>query len=151
MPTRPFPKDRLKLAIIAGLTATLLTGCTTTHAPTLYMDLGGRSGLMTIVDRTLDRVASDPRTMRSFEGVKLAAAKEAFFSHLCALSGGNCAYEGETMARAHKGLMITGNEFDGLMAFLREEMTQANVSPAAQAELLALLAPMKRDVVTGSP
>ncbi len=102
-----------------------------------------------MVDRLVDRAARDPRTRRSFDGIKLAALKDSLAQQLCALSGGGCRYEGETMARAHADAAIAASEFDALVSILREELDRVDTDPAAKNELLRLLAPMKRDIVGG--
>ena len=100
-----------------------------------------------IVSKTIDRTSSDPRTKRSFEGIKLAAVKESVAQHLCELSGGPCKYEGASMAKAHAGLAITSEEFDIMDAYLAEELSAHGVADADKAELQKLLGPMKPDVV----
>jgi hemoglobin len=127
----------------------LLGGCAAPPA-TLYSRLGGEKTLTHLVDRTVNRAAADPRTQRSFEGLKLATLKKSIVTQLCALSGGECVYSGETMARAHKDLKITAAEFDALVDMLREELDQAGVATPAKNQLLKMLAPMKRDIVQPS-
>lgn len=113
----------------------------------LYDRLGGMRQINDIVSKTIDRTSSDPRTKRSFEGIKLAAVKESVAQHLCELSGGPCKYEGASMAKAHAGLAITSEEFDIMDAYLAEELSAHGVADADKAELQKLLGPMKPDVV----
>ncbi len=115
--------------------------------PTLYERLGGAPRVEAVVGRLIDRSATDPRTRRSFDGIKLKALKESLAQQICAISGGGCRYEGETMARSHADLKIVASEFDAMVSFLREELDRDGTDPAAKNELLRLLAPMKRDVV----
>lgn len=114
---------------------------------TLYQRLGGTVGVALWVGRLIDRCAADPRTRRSFDGIKLAALKESLAQQICAISAGGCRYEGETMERAHRDARIGAGEFDALVSVLREELDRAGVEAAAKNELLRLLAPMKRDIV----
>lgn len=115
--------------------------------PSLYQRLGGPAGVAGVVDRTIDRSASDPRTRRSFDGIKLKTLKDSLAQHLCAVAGGGCRYEGATMADAHKDSHIRAAEFDAMVAILREELDRSGTDPAAKNELLRLLAPMKREIV----
>lgn len=145
---------RRSTALMFGLGLLALSACSNTPpaAPatsttTLYQGLGGEAGIALVVSRTLDRSASDARTRRSFEGIKLAAIKTSLAQQICALSGGPCVYEGETMARSHKDAKITASEFDALVSMLREELDAAGVTASAKNELLRRLAPMKRDIV----
>ncbi|RZI82002.1 MAG: hypothetical protein EOP38_17435 [Rubrivivax sp.] len=114
----------------------------------LYQQLGGVPAITQITDRTLDRVSADPRTKRSFAKVKMKALKESVAAYVCQVADGPCKYEGETMAKSHAELGITGSEFDVMVEVLREEiMAQAAVSvmvkgvrPTAQATATADMA-----------
>ena len=132
-------------ALVAALT---LAACAAPPANTsLYQRLGGAPTVKLFVDRTVDRTSTDPRTMRSFDGIKIAAIKESLALQICVISGGGCKYEGETMANAHRQSHIQPREFDAMVDILREELDRAGVDPAAKNELLKLLAPMKREIV----
>jgi hemoglobin len=119
-----------------------------TPAVSLYSQLGGEPVIAQVVNETIDQAARDPRTRRSFEGIKLAAVKASLAQQICALAQGLCRYEGETMARAHRDARITASEFDALVGMLREQLDAAGIDDAAKNRLLRLLAPMKRDIVT---
>lgn len=148
--------DLLPARFATGLSTLLLAAwlgaCATvaTPPPTLYERLGGAPRLELVIGRMLDRAVSDPRTRRSFDGIKLPALKQSLVTHLCSISGGGCRYEGETMARAHADSKIVAGEFDALVSMLREELDRSGTDPGAKNELLRLLAPMKRDIVTGA-
>ncbi len=130
--------------------ALLLAACATDPRaePTLWARLGGAPVVTRVVGETIDRSATDARTKRSFEGVKVARVKEKLVEQVCELSGGPCRYSGDPMGPVHKGLKITAAEFDLLVQFLREALDGAQVGPAEKNELLRLLAPMKRDIVS---
>ena len=114
---------------------------------TLYQRLGGEAVLKAVVDETIDSVAADPRTRRSFQGIKLVTVKQSIVSQLCVVSKGPCKYEGETMQNAHRDAKITDAEFDLMVATLRESLDR-HVGTREKNELLKLLAPMKRDIVS---
>ena len=128
----------------------ILAGCATAPKPSLYERLGGQPVVTAVAARTLERAAHDPRTQRSFDGIKLVTLEASLAQQLCAVSGGGCVYEGETMAHAHHDSHIRPSEFDALVDILREELDAAHVDAGAKNELLKLLAPMKRDIVTAS-
>ena len=132
------------------LTAALSgSGCTSVRPESsLYQRLGGTPVLNTVVNETMDTVTNDPRTKRSFEGVKLSTLKQSIVTHLCVLTGGPCTYEGETMSKVHRDARITDAEFDLMVAAMRESLDR-HTGTAEKNELLKLLAPMKRDIVTG--
>lgn len=116
------------------------------QAASLYERLGGEPNLTIIVDEVIDRTAHDPRTQRSFKGVKLPALKESIVKQFCVISGGPCEYEGETMKNAHEDAQITEAEFDSMVDILREVLDK-HVATREKNELLRLLAPMKKDIV----
>ena len=136
---------------LAILLAAGLAGCAAEpqKEPTLYTRLGGMPVITAIVEDTIDHSASDPRTKRSFEGVKISRVKEKIVEQVCFLSGGPCKYTGDTMPVSHKGLKITNAEFDLLVQFLRDAIDRNKVGESEKNELLRLLAPMKRDIVFG--
>jgi hemoglobin len=116
--------------------------------PTLYARLGGEPVVKRVVAETIDRAASDPRTARSFRDVKLARVKEKIVEQICDLAGGGCTYSGDPMDKVHKGLKNTEAEMSLVVQFLRDALDRAGVKQAEKNELLRLLAPMKRDIVS---
>ena len=137
--------------LAGSLVAAALAGCAAapTSEPTLYSRLGGAPVVKRVVDETVERAAADPRTSRSFEGVKLRHVEDMIAEQICSLAGGGCKYTGDPMDKVHKGLKNTAAELDLLVQFLREACDHAGVRTAEKNELLRLLAPMKRDIVTG--
>jgi hemoglobin len=133
----------LALSVMAGGCASLPR----MDSRPLYQQLGGTEALTRITDRTMDRVSTDPRTRRTFDGVKMSTLKASVASYVCKVADGPCTYEGETMARSHADLGITGAEFDLMVSMLRDELNAAGVSEGAKNELLKRLAPSRRDIV----
>jgi hemoglobin len=130
--------------------ALLLCGCIAqpkTEA-SLFERIGGLPMLSRISNQTLDIVSKDPRTSRSFKDVKMKALKESLTNFLCVKTGGECVYEGETMKNSHADLHITTAEFELMVEVLRERLDVNGVGTKEKNELLKILAPMKRDVVT---
>jgi hemoglobin len=146
------PQQRTAIRWSALVLTSGLAACAAAPSapPNLYERLGGAVQVEAVVGRLIDRSATDPRTRRSFDGIKLKALKESLAQQICAIAGGGCRYEGETMARSHADLKIVPSEFDAMVGMLREELDREGTDPGAKNELLRLLAPMKRDVVGGS-
>lgn len=113
----------------------------------LFNRIGGLPVLTKIVDEFIDEVAQSPRTKRSFDGIKLKTLKESVVAQLCKLTGGPCVYEGETMLNAHKDAKITDAEFDAFVDIFRTTLNKY-LATSEKNELLKILAPMKRDIVT---
>lgn len=114
----------------------------------LYQRIGGQPMLTLLSNETLDIVSKDPRTSRSFEGVKMATLKKSLADFLCQKTGGNCTYEGETMKKSHADAKISMAEFEIMVDVLRERMNINGIGTREKNELLKILAPMKYDVVT---
>jgi hemoglobin len=143
---RRFPTRWVHLALAGGV---FLGGCAATPPePRLFDRLGGLPAITAVVDKTIDSAARDPRTSRSFKGIKLQGVKEAVVAQLCEASGGPCKYEGATMLKAHKGLDITSAEFDAFAQQLVATLDEFKVPKREKDELLQMLAPMKGDIVT---
>jgi hemoglobin len=142
--TTRFPARVLLAAVVA------LAGCAMRPQADqpLYTRLGGEPVVKRVVAETIDRAATDPRTSRSFQDVKLKRVKDKIVEQICSLSGGGCAYTGDPMDKVHAGLKNTEAELNLLVQFLRDACDHAGVGIAEKNELLRLLAPMKRDVVT---
>jgi hemoglobin len=100
-----------------------------------------------VISDTLDRVSSDPRMNQSFDRVNLKRVKAVLLQKICSITGGGCIYTGDTIREIHAGHQITNAEFYGMVEVLRDSMRKHGVPLSARNELLALLAPMKRDVV----
>jgi hemoglobin len=141
-------KQQMRVSCLLACLA--LAACAAAPDASLYQRLGGEATVSLVAGRTLERAASDPRTRRSFDGIKLAAVQQSLAQQICALAGGGCRYEGETMAKAHQDLKIRPSEFDALVDMLRQELDRAGVGAGSKNELLKLLAPMKRDVVASA-
>lgn len=143
----------MALGIVISWTLAGLMACAadlkSSRAP-LYQQLGGVATITTFTDRTMDRVASDPRTKRTFDGIKLSYLKQSVAAYVCTVADGPCQYEGVTMAQSHADLNITGAEFDLMVETLRDEINKAGVHADAKNELLRRLAPSRRDIVKPS-
>ena len=114
----------------------------------LFDRMGGAPVLAKVVDQFLDLNIADPRTRRSFQKINLKRLREKLNEHFCTLSNGPCQYSGDGMKEVHAGLDITDAEFNGLVEHLITALDTNGVGLREKNELLKLLAPMKRDVVT---
>ena len=136
---------------LAGLLAVFaLNGCIISgqrNAATLYEQLGGREGISVITEEMLIRSADDPRIRDDFAEANIVHLHEQLTTHLCALSGGPCVYQGRDMKAAHVGLGLTAADFNALVENLVDAMNERGVPISAQNELVAILAPMRSDVI----
>ncbi len=116
----------------------------------LYQALGEKAGIQALVDDLVDRLRKDPQIGAMFQEVKPAYLKQQLTDQLCRVSGGPCQYEGEEMKKSHADLKIGTWQFNRLVEQLQDCMDTRQIPFATQNQLLALLAPMHRDIITGS-
>lgn len=114
----------------------------------LYQALGERPGIDRLVDDFVNRAVKDPRIGAHFKDTKPAALKESLADQFCQLSGGPCKYEGADMKSAHADMQINKGHFHALVEVLQSAMDAQGIPFAQQNRLLALLAPMHRDIIT---
>lgn len=139
MPTRVPAALALGVAVFFAPTA---------QAATLFSDLGERPGLERLVESATAIWTADPRISATFEETNLVRFKRLLVEQLCQVSGGGCPYTGRDMRAAHKGLHLATRQFNVLAEDLQLAMDRLDIPFSVQNRLLALLAPMHRDVVT---
>ena len=120
----------------------------TTAPAGLYQALGEKAGITRLMDDFVDRLMKDPRIGVQFKDTKPAAFKESLRDQICQLSGGPCDYKGADMKSAHADMDINKGHFNALVEVLQAAMDAQGIPFAQQNRLLALLAPMHRDVIT---
>lgn len=131
------------LALLVGLAAPAQAA-----DDSLYQALGGDDGVAKISAGLVDRVYADERIKHLFQQTNPRFLTEQLRKQFCELAGGPCKYDGETMKKSHAGLAINKAHFNALVEDLQLAMDAQGVPFAAQNRLLALLAPMHRDVIT---
>jgi hemoglobin len=117
-------------------------------ADLLYQALGAKPGIESLMDDFVNRLRADARIGGQFKDVKPAYLKQQLTDQICNLSGGPCAYEGESMAKAHASLKIKTADFNALVETLQDAMDAKHIPFSIQNQLLARLAPMHADVIT---
>ena len=139
----------MKTALLAAAFAAYLLSILAIGAEdTLYDRMGGAPVIAKIVDQLLDLSMTDPRTKRSFAKINLKRLRAKLNEQICMLAKGPCEYSGDGMKEVHAGLDITDAEFDGLVEHTITAVDASGVGLREKNELLKMLAPMKRDVVT---
>jgi hemoglobin len=139
------------------LLSLFLVGCMETPKPTplgrtsLYDRLGGEAGITKVVDDFVASVmASDKiraRHKEHFQKGDVAGLKRKLIDQIGEATGGPQKYKGKNMKDAHKGLGITNADFDALVEALVQALDKNNVGEQEKKELLALLGPMRKDIV----
>jgi hemoglobin len=113
----------------------------------VFEDFGGRPGLDALMDEFMTVLLADPRMRPFFEKVDQARVKRQLSEQFCAILGGGCAYSGRDMVEAHAGLAIDRADFNALVEDLQIAMNRRGIPFRAQNRLLAVLAPMHREVI----
>jgi hemoglobin len=119
-----------------------------TPGASLYARIGGKEVVERVVSEMVDSVVADPRLNPPFRKVNLARLKRRLALFFCSKTGGGCEWDGDPVQVVHAGLNIDEAQMYGLVEALRDAMVHAGVPLRERNELLALLAPFKRDVVT---
>jgi hemoglobin len=114
---------------------------------TLYERLGGIEAITAVVGAFRDRVAGDDRINLKFARTDLARLTKMLIDQVCEATGGPCRYNGRSMREAHAGMKVTSGEFNALVDDLVATLKQFKVPSTEQDELLAILGPLKSEIV----
>jgi hemoglobin len=142
----PFLAGRRRV-LLAGLYVAFVNVWPARAAADPLADFKGKDGLTAIMEDFDALLMADPRTRVFFENVDRKRVKQQLVMQFCALLGGDCIYRGANMKGIHRGLGITMEDFNALVEALQDAMDKHSVPFRAQNRLLALLAPMSRDIV----
>jgi len=140
--------QRRKIMRLGLLSALVIMGCASIQGDKkLYERLGGLPTIRLIVDDFVGRVGSDTRINRFFKDSNVALVKERFTHLFCELSGGPCTYLGADMKNSHSGMGIGNADFDAVIEDATATLDKFKVSGREKDEFLALLRPMRKDIV----
>jgi hemoglobin len=123
-------------------------GARITETPELFNAFGGKPGLAKIMDDFMINLLADTRTKTFFQNADQKRIKEQLVEQFCWILGGPCEYKGAKMAPIHANLGINRENFNALVEQLQFAMDKNSVPFRAQNKLLAVLAPMHRDIIT---
>jgi hemoglobin len=138
-----------------GLLGMALTVCSTMAAQandkSLYESLGGKKAIVAVVDEFVARVAADTRINGFFAATaadpkRLASFKGKLVDQICEASGGPCKYTGKSMKEAHRGMGVSGADFNALVEDLVGALDKFKVAAKDKDALLGVLGPMKSDI-----
>jgi hemoglobin len=113
----------------------------------LYERLGGLDAITAVVDSFVARCAGDERINEKFARSDVPRLKKMLVDQVCEATGGPCTYTGRGMRETHDGMGVTAGEFDALVEDLVATLDEFDVPKAEQDELLALLGPMRDEIV----
>ena len=113
----------------------------------LFFRMGGEVKLRAAVAELVNILLQDQRINFAFAETDLQRFKHQLYMQLCDLAAGPCIYEGRDMRTAHAKLPLTTAHFNALTEDLYIAFERVGISYSLQNEMVALLAPMHRDVV----
>jgi hemoglobin len=129
----------------------------TTQMKSLYDRLGGLDAINALTESWVARVGGDDRANGKFVRTDIPRLKKEIIDQLCEATGGPCTYTGRSMQETHDGMKVTAGEFDVAMQHLDATLDELKVPKEEQVELVALIMPMRGDIVevespeTGTP
>jgi hemoglobin len=116
----------------------------------LYDRLGGYNAVAAVVDDFIGHLVADKRFTKFFAGHSedsLKKIRQHIVDQFCAAAGGPCLYTGRDMKTSHKGLGITGDDWDAAAKHLVESLDKFNVPKAEKDDLLAFVTSLRKDIV----
>ena len=119
-------------------------------APSLYKRLGGYDAIAAVVDEFIGRLAADKQLNRFLVGLSdnsKGHLRQMIVEQSCAATGGSCVYTGRDMNTAHKGLGITGSDWDLAVKHLSDSLDKFKVPQKEKDEFLAAISSFKADIV----
>lgn len=119
----------------------------------LYERLGGVYAIAAVVDDFIDRIMDDPKLNanpkvdEAHHRVSRAGFKYLVTEMVCWATGGPQRYTGKNMRDSHAHLDITEEEWSVFLTDFRTTLDKFQVPAAEQAELFAIVASTKSDIV----
>ena len=114
----------------------------------VFEDFGGMPGMTALMDDFMAIMLEDPRLRPFFENTDQVRIKRQLAEQFCAILGGGCTYSGRDMKSSHVGFAIDRADFNALVEDLQIAMDRKGIPFRSQNKLLAVLAPMHREVIT---
>jgi hemoglobin len=137
----------LSAAVAAVLACSVSINSAAAQSRSLYERLGGYDSIIAVVDETIKNVAADRRINKFFAGANIPRLRRMLADQICVGAGGPCVYAGRDMRSAHAGMGIRSRHFNALVQDLGKALNKFKVPAREQRELVALLAPTKKDIV----
>jgi hemoglobin len=137
---------------LAAVAAAVIVSAVATNSAnaqaSLYDRLGGYDAILAVTDDFIKNVAADKRINGFFAHTDIPSFRRKLADFLCVGTGGPCIYFGRNMVSAHAGMGVRNRDFTALVQDLGKTLKKFKVPQREQTELAAILAPMKKDIVT---
>ena len=113
-----------------------------------FAAFGGQPGIAKVVDGFVTYLLADSRIKGQFADANIPRLRKLLTEQFCVLLGGNCTYEGRSMAETHAAMGLRNADFNALAEDLQFAMDDQKIPFSDQNVLLKQLAPMQHDIVT---
>jgi len=113
----------------------------------VFEQFGGVPGLTALNQEFMTLMLADPRLEPYFRHVDHPRVTKQLTEQFCAVLGGGCTYSGRDMVETHAAFKIERAHFNALVEVLQVAMDKRGIPFRAQNKLLAVLAPMHREIV----
>jgi hemoglobin len=114
----------------------------------LYQRLGGRDGIHSVVEITVQRHLENDAIRHLFDGVDLDRLVEQVTDFLSGATGGDVEYRGRDMVAAHAHLGLGNAEFVAAGSDVGAAMTAAGVGADEQQEVMCAFVSLSGAVIT---
>jgi hemoglobin len=138
------------LISVCALAQAAKTAPAAAPSPSLYKRLGGYDAIAAVTDDFIARMAEDKQLARFLVGLSdnsKGHLRQLFVDQVCQATGGPCIYIGRDMKTSHKGLAITGSDWDLAVKALVGTLDKFKVPQKEKDELLAIVSTLKADIV----
>jgi hemoglobin len=128
----------------------LCIGCTsksTLESKSLYNDIGGNTGITSLVNVFVKKIAHDKDILPYFSKSSVKHFKQGFINHLCDAVDGPCQYNGDTMIDIHTGMNINEKDFNRVVELLIQAMEEVGIAYQSQNKILLKLAPLRGEII----
>src|SRR5256885_1222428 len=122
------------LVVTAMLLLSMIPGPAAAQDASLYDRLGGLDAIQAVVGQFVSNVGGDNRINGFFANTDLANLQRLLVEQICQATGGPCVYTGRSMADTHRGLGITGADFNALVEDLVAALDSFNVPAQEKGE-----------------
>ena len=117
---------------------------------TLYTRLGGYDAISAVADDLLPRLIADPQlgrfwAHRGADGIR--REKQLLVDYLCACAGGPTYYTGRDMGISHKGMRISGRDWEVFIDHVKATLGAFKVPERERAEVLGFVESLRADIV----
>jgi hemoglobin len=132
----------------ADLAASGPSGTADGEAPNLYQAIGGHAALVAAVDGLYERLLADPELAPFFPVGVGELHRRYVVTMLAEAMGGPYRYRGPGLAESHRGLGITGAQFERTAAHLVATLDGLGVPADLVSQVVTLVAGLRPAVVT---